>query len=106
MATRVLQDYQGRLIRLTDERIAHILEHPEMVGMEGAIEETLARPQHVVQSESDSQARLYYRYYLGSRVGDKFLCVVVTIKENDAFILTAYMTDKVKKGTVLWIEKS
>ena len=36
---RVLQDFQGLAIRLTDERLAHILEHPEMVGMEPAMEE-------------------------------------------------------------------
>jgi hypothetical protein len=29
---RVIHDYQGAPIRLTDERLAHILEHPEMVG--------------------------------------------------------------------------
>ena len=29
---RVIHDYQGVPIRLTDERLAHILEHPEMVG--------------------------------------------------------------------------
>jgi len=29
---RVIHDYQGVSIRLTDERLAHILEHPEMAG--------------------------------------------------------------------------
>ena len=36
-----LVDYQGRTVRLTDERVQHILDHPEMVGMEAAIEQTL-----------------------------------------------------------------
>jgi len=48
-----------------------------MVGLEDSIGETLARPQRVIQSLSDLQARLYYRYYVGTQVGDKFLCVVV-----------------------------
>lgn len=30
---RVLRDYQGLSVRLTDERLAHILEHPEMNGL-------------------------------------------------------------------------
>ena len=30
---KVLTDYEGRAVRLTDERMAHILEHPEMMGM-------------------------------------------------------------------------
>lgn len=54
---KVLRDYQGTPIRLTDERLAHILEHPEMKGMEQA---------------------------------------------EGAFVLTAYLTDQVKKGTQIW----
>jgi hypothetical protein len=39
-----LHDYEGLAIRLTDERLAHILDHPEMIGLEAAIEETLKKP--------------------------------------------------------------
>jgi len=99
---QVLHDYQGLSIRLTDERRAHILEHPEMVGLEEAIEKTLVQPQKVVESFSDPQARLYYRFYVGTRVGDKHLCVVVKVVGEDAFVLTAYLTDKVKKGVQIW----
>lgn len=55
---RLLKDYAGLSIRLTDERFAHILEHPEMVGLEAAIDETVRRPQRVLQSLSDPDARL------------------------------------------------
>ena len=99
---KILHDYQGRVIRLTDERLNHVLEHPEMRGLENAIEETLLHPEGVIQSFSDSQAKLYYRFYMGTRVGDKFLCVVVRVKDEDAFVLTAYLTDKVKRGVKLW----
>jgi hypothetical protein len=99
---RLLHDYQGRSIRLTDERLNHIHEHPEMAGLDAAIEATLAHPQQVVQSFSDPQARLYYRFYVGTRVGDKYFCVVVKLAGDDAFVLTAYLTDKVKKGVQLW----
>ena len=103
---REYRDYQGLHIRLTDERFAHILDHPEMVDMEGRIAETLSSPEQVVESLSDSEARLYYRFYLGTRVGDKYLCVVVKVQAGDAFVVTAYLTDKVKKGNLLWpIEK-
>lgn len=97
-----LKDFRGTAIRLTDERLAHIHEHPEMASLDAAIEETLARPLRVVQSASDAQANLYYRYYLGTMVGDKYLCVVVKVQTADAFVLTAYLTDKVKKGVQLW----
>jgi len=99
---RILHDHQGLAIRLTDERLAHILEHPEMKGLESAIEETLFRPEQVVESFSDPQARLYYRFYVGTLVGDKFVCVVVKVVGDDAFVLTAYLTDRVKKGVLLW----
>ena len=58
---RVLRDHQGLSIRVTDERLAHILERPEMGRLEGAIEETLAEPERVLGSFSDPDARLYYR---------------------------------------------
>ena len=38
-------------------------------------------------------------------VGGKYLCVIVKIQESDAFVLTAYLTDKVKKGKILWKAK-
>ena len=99
---KVLHDFQGLAIRLTDERLAHILEHPEMAPMEPAIQETLLHPERVVQSFSDPQARLYYRFYFGTIVGSKYLCVVVKVLDDDAFVLTGYLTDRIKKGVVLW----
>lgn len=99
---KTLPDYQGRPVRLTDERLAHILEHPEMAGLETALAETLEHPALVIQSRSDPSAQLSHRYYLGTRVGDKWLCVVVKYVADDAFVLTAYLTDKPKKGEQLW----
>jgi hypothetical protein len=34
---KVFGDYQGRAVRLTDERLAHNLEHPEMAVLEAAL---------------------------------------------------------------------
>lgn len=56
----------------------------------------------VVGSLSDPQARLYYRFYFGTRVGDRYLCVVVKVAGDDAFVLTAYLTDRIKRGVALW----
>ena len=99
---RILHDHEGLAIRLTDERLAHILEHPEMRGLERALEETLLNAERVIQSFSDPEARLYYRFYFGTLVGDKYLCVVVKIVASDAFVLTAYLTDRVKRGMSIW----
>lgn len=75
-----------------------------MAAMEAAIEETLLRPERVVQSFSDPQARLYCRFYFRTMVGGKFLCVIVKTLGADAFVLTAYLTDRIKKGVQLWPE--
>jgi hypothetical protein len=99
---RILHDYQGRAVRLTPERLAHIREHPEMRDMERAIEHTLARPQCVIASSTDHDARLYYRYYEHTPVDGKYLCVVLKLPRNDAFVLTAYLTDTVKQGVLVW----
>jgi len=98
----VLHDFQGLAIRLTNERQAHILEHPEMASMEAAIEETLLNPERVVQSFSDAQAGLYHRFYFRTMVGSKYPCVVVKTLDADAFVLTAYLTDRIKQGVTLW----
>lgn len=97
-----LADHEGRGIRLTNERWAHISEHPEMTGMRQELEETLRSPEMVVQSLGDPEARLYYRFYHRTLVGGKYLSVVVKISREDAFVVTAYLTDRIKKGTVLW----
>lgn len=102
---KLLKDYQGIEIRLTEERRLHILEHPEMAALEPAIAETLLKPECVVQSKSDDQTSMYYRYYTKTIVGGKFLCVVVKARRSDPFILTAYLTNKIKKGEVLWKRK-
>lgn len=102
---KVLADYQGRSVRLTDERLAHILERPELSQLEDAMLETLAKPSLVIQSRSDSSAELSYRYYLVTQVGDKWLCVVVKYSQDDVFVLTAYLTDQPEKGEQLWPKK-
>ena len=45
-----ITDCFGHSVRLTDERLAHILEHPEMQSMAAAIERVLREPQHVRRS--------------------------------------------------------
>jgi len=95
-------DFQGRTIRLTEERWQHISEHPEMTGMRDAVETTLRSPEVVVQSLIGERTQLYYRYYHRTMVGGKYVCVVVVTGRDDAFVVTAYLTDRIKKGDILW----
>ncbi|MGB3533082.1 MAG: hypothetical protein WBA13_06145 [Microcoleaceae cyanobacterium] len=99
-----LTDYQGHLVRLTEERLTHILQHPELANMEDEIEITLQHPQQVRRSRTDETVLISYRYYTGTLIGDKWLCIIVKYLENDAFVLTAYFTDKIKKGEQVWLQ--
>lgn len=102
---KVVRDCFGRSVRLTEERMAHIIQHPEMVGMEKDVEKVLQLPAEVRVSRSDASVRLYYAYYAKTRVGGKWLCVVVKSPPGDAFVVTAYLTDQLKVGDTVWPTK-
>ncbi len=98
-------DCFGRQVRLTDERLAHILERSEMRGMSEAITRTLQAPAEVRISRSDATVHLFYEFYSRTTVGDKWLCVVVKYLADDAFVITAYLTDELKAGESIWPTK-
>ena len=74
---KVVRDCFGRSVRIADERLAHILEHPEMAGMEGELERVLQAPDEVRVSRSDENVRLFYEFYARAQIGGKWLCIVV-----------------------------
>ena len=86
---KVIRDCFGRSVRLTDERMAHILQHPEMAGMEAAIVQALQSPLEIRISRSDKTVQLFYEYHARTRVGGKWLCIVVKYPTADGFIVTA-----------------
>lgn len=77
----------------TDSKLAEALAKCERV---------LTAPETVRRSRSDDAVRLFYEFYAQTIVGGKWLCVVVKYLEDDAFVVTAYLTDKQKKGDTLW----
>ena len=100
------RDIHNRQIRLTDERLEHIeVDHPEMSGQIDRIQETLLNPDIIVRSRTDPDVELFYRHYKRTPVTEKYLCVVVKVLTDDIFIITAYFTDKVKRGEILWKRK-
>ena len=102
---KILKDCFGHSVRLTDERLAHILKHPEMSDMGIEIERVLLHPQLVRRSRTDEEVRLFYEFYAETVVGGKWLCIVVKYEETDAFIVTAHLTNKPKGGEDLWPTK-
>ena len=103
---RFLKDIYDRRIRFTDERWEHIMtDHPEMSNQIGKIKETLLLPDRVVRSLTDDEVELFYRDYHTTPVTRKYLCIVVKVLIDDLFIITAYFTDTIKKGDLLWQKK-
>jgi hypothetical protein len=100
------RDIHNRWIRLTDERQVHIeTDHPEMTGQIDKIQETVSNPDIIVRSRTDPNVELFYRHYDITPVTEKYLCVVIKIFMEDVFIVTAYFTDTIKKGHMLWERK-
>ncbi len=100
---KVIFDIFGRPVRLTEERLVHIVAtHPEMVDQIINLDETLVNPYAVIESINDNAVQLFYRKFCHLSFGDKYLCVVVKIQLADAFVITAYITDTIKKGRQIW----
>jgi hypothetical protein len=96
-------DIRNRSIRLTDARLQYLeTDHPEMTGQTSRIAETLADPDRIVRSSTDPTVELYYKWYTATPVTAKFLGVVVKALPDGTFMITAYYTDAVKRGEVLW----
>jgi hypothetical protein len=102
---KLIRDCFGQDVRLTDERLAHILEHEEMAGMESEMERVLQAPKEVRVSRSDENVKLFYEFYAETRVGGKWLCIVVRYFPGDAFVVTAYLTNSMKPGEAVWPKK-
>src|SRR5262249_43723213 len=91
-----LTDYLGRKVHFTTEHRRHILKyHPEMLEWVDRVGAVLAQPEQVVRSRSDPEAELFYAWQTRTRVGPKYLCVVVVVRSSAAFILTAYLSFEV-----------
>mgnify|MGYP007037740675 CR=1 FL=1 len=56
-------------------------------------------------SRTDETVRLFYEFYAKTMVGGKWLCVVVKYAPEDAFMVTAYLTDQLKAGETIWPKK-
>ena len=94
---RRFNDEFGNEVRLTDERLRHILRrHPEMAFQMHRFAETLASPDAVSPSRSSPTVRLYYRLYPDLQGRNRYVCIVVKKESGYSFILTAYLDRRIK----------
>ena len=97
IGVRRFTDERGNEVRLTEERLRHILRrHPEMAFQLHRFAETLATPDAVRPSGSSPTVQLYYRLYPDLRGRNRYVCLVVTQGSDHATILTAYLDRKIK----------
>ena len=91
-----------RAIRLTNERWTHIISHhPVIRNLKEEMKETLRDPEIVRRSVYDPSVLIYYRYFKDV-LGGKYIAVVVKVNNIGGFILTSYVTDRVKRGDEVW----
>ncbi len=85
------------MVELTSERRKHIIsKHPEVKSHIKRISQVLASPNDIRISKIDEKALLFYKYFATIK-GGKYINVTVKINQRN-FILTAYITDRIRAG--------
>ncbi len=84
----------GRKIRVSKRHWEHITKkHESIESLEDKVREALINPDIIRLSKEDPRVYLYY-----SRYGKYYMCIVCKHTNDEGFIITAYLTDAVKKG--------
>jgi len=73
-----------------------------MVDQQDRIVETLMSPDLIIATETDPTVHTYHRLYPETPVTRKYLIVAVKVLPDDAFVLTAFFSRRLKKGALIW----
>ena len=76
-----------------------------MLTLSPQVSELLLQATQSQDLEEALQVELFYKHYPSTPVTSKFLCTVVKVLPEDCFVITAYYTDTIKRGDVLWAKK-
>ena len=74
------------------------LKHPVMVDKEAVVRETLAVPDEIRVSRTDTMVYLFYKMERERR----WVCAVAKRLDGEGFLITAYPTDAIKEGERVW----
>ncbi|MBC8522034.1 MAG: DUF4258 domain-containing protein [Methanomicrobia archaeon] len=89
-------DKEIRVTKRYWEFIATV-KHPVMRGKEKAVALTLKDPDFIRRSRKDQSVYFYYGWAKG-----KYICVVCKHLNAEGFIITTYITSRVKEGEEIW----
>lgn len=81
------EDYWQRLL----------IKHPELASKLEEVKNTLQNPVEIRKSKSDEFVFLFY-----SESQKYWLCAVARKENQDGFLITAYLTDRIKEGEIIW----
>lgn len=89
----------GFTVRTTDTYWKKIItKHPDIADIEDLVHQTLQSPDEVRKSSRDEGILLFYRL----RKTQRWVVVVARRLNGDGFLITAYQTDAIKEGVMLW----
>ena len=89
--------FRVRVTRAYWELIVTV-KHTVMAGHENDVKEALQHPSEIRQSRSDMAVYLFHK---PERVG-RWICAVAKQLNDDGFLITAYPTDTIKEGELVW----
>ena len=89
----------GKRIRVSESYWNFIvsMKHPIMSGKETLVKNALSEPDEVRRSRKDRSVYVYYK-----RFKKDFISVVCKHLNGEGYIITAYITDRIKIGEVVW----
>lgn len=70
------------------------VKHPIVKGSKNLVKNTLKNPLCIKYSKIDDDILLFYNKFREKY----FLCIIVRILNGEGFIVTCYVTDKIKEG--------
>ena len=93
----------GKKVRTTEDywKLISEVKHPIIRRYEAEVKETIHYPDEVRRSKKDSSVFLYYKKH-----ENIFICVLIRHLNEEGFIITAYIADKMKRGDVIWQKRS
>lgn len=99
---QVAYSINGVPIRLTDERWEHIVSNkPYMDAFDGAVLQAIEKPTIVLRGYAGSLVAVL------SLARDRFLHVVYReVGVDDGFVITAYVSPKYNRDSVIWPRRS
>lgn len=71
--------------------------HPVMEKYLDSIKKTLYDPELIRLSKWDGNVYLFYR-----KLEKHYICVVIRVENSIGFVITTYMTNKIKIGREIW----